>query len=78
MSNPHTIPPLLWAVMSVAEVEETYHLAAGTARQAARRGVIPSRRAGRVYLVCRADADARWGDRQLPELTDRTGTDRTG
>lgn len=77
MNDTHEVPPLLYAVMSAGEVEAVYHLPQGTVTQEIRRGKLKGRRAGKVFLVCRADADARWGDRARTDDPPTRPTDMT-
>lgn len=53
----------LSAVMTTSEVEETFSLAPGVARNAALSGSIPARKSGNAWLIRRADAVAKWGKR---------------
>lgn len=49
-------------LMTTAEVERAYGLAAGTANKAAQRGSIPAEKRGHDWWILRSDAEKQWGD----------------
>lgn len=49
------------AVLTTAEVETRYRLAVGSAKKAAQRGKIPTRKTGKVWLIRTLDANRNWG-----------------
>ena len=50
-------------LMTVNEVANTYGLQAGTVRRSIHKGYINARKSGALWLIRRADAEARWGKR---------------
>jgi uncharacterized protein (DUF433 family) len=48
---------------TASEIAEHYHLDSATVRRAAIHGDIPARKSGNVWLIRRAAAEERWGDR---------------
>ncbi len=57
-------PNLLDAVMTAAAVATEYHISDRTVREAIQQGWIEALKSGGTWLIRRADADARWGDRK--------------
>ncbi len=51
------------AVMTVQEIADEFGIHRQTVYDAIERGYIPARRSGATWLVRRADAEARWGER---------------
>lgn len=62
-------PPVeLDAVMTAGEAQELYGLSESAVRLACQRGSIPARKSGGTWLILRADAEARWGQRKAKTL----------
>ncbi len=49
--------------MTVTEIAKTYGLSTPVVRKAALNGWIPARKSGATWLICRRDAEERWGQR---------------
>lgn len=54
-------------VMTSGEVVAVFGLSDSTVRNACKRGSIPARKSGGVWLVKRSDAVARWGSVKSPD-----------
>lgn len=68
MTNETENVNFLASVMTAGEAVEEFGLSEAAVRIACQRGSIPARKSGGTWLILRADAEARWGQRKAKTL----------